>query len=406
MTITLGDKLRKLRKENGITQKRIAELLHISTSKYRDWETNVFPPNRAMLPVLAALLNTTPEYLTEEESPVEIRSVSSDEVKKVPCKLCGKDTPEGNEYCHECVWKAKWPEHILNSPELAARRKRSHSTKLLSVDWSVPQAFFRASNGRKTYVTTLQNCTCRDFAIMRGGMPCKHILRLAEELGLFHSEYFAPGENDYTMHTSPDVPQYSSEKDTGTQSLNACVVGERHTEIDETEALQKKLQEMEERASGSRGAQNQGYEGRVPVLLDVKTVQKQLKNFGGGTTANKREAEAIRDALLPDEKFLLFTAGTTPQGFRKVLLTTEHLFFVTSGIFSGAIVEAMLIKDIRSIKVHRGFFFAKAEVMLIDKSILIKGLFKSTAERLASLFETLGLVEHEHEANNESSARP
>lgn len=120
------------------------------------------------------------------------------------CKLWGKEATEGNEYCHKCYWRAKWPEHILNSPELERRRKRSHSTKLLSLDRDKTEAIFEASSSRNgaTYTTTLQSCTCHDFAITHGAMPCKHILRLAGELGLFQSECFLSGERDYTIKAS------------------------------------------------------------------------------------------------------------------------------------------------------------------------------------------------------------
>ena len=130
--------------------------------------------------------------------------------KYISCKLCGKEASDGNEYCYECYWRAKWPDHILNSPELERRRKRSHLTKLLSLDRDKPEAIFEASSSRNgtTYTTTLQNCTCHDFAITHGAMPCKHILRLAGELGLFHSEKFSPGESDYTLENKrSSLPQ-------------------------------------------------------------------------------------------------------------------------------------------------------------------------------------------------------
>lgn len=28
------------------------------------------------------------------------------------CKLCGKDTPEGNKFCQACYWNAKWAFHV------------------------------------------------------------------------------------------------------------------------------------------------------------------------------------------------------------------------------------------------------------------------------------------------------
>lgn len=49
------------------------------------------------------------------------------------------------------------------------------------------------------YVTTLTNCTCRDFLLGHGKRPCKHIFRLAEELDLFHSEKFEQNEDDYSF---------------------------------------------------------------------------------------------------------------------------------------------------------------------------------------------------------------
>ena len=121
----------------------------------------------------------------------------------MPCKLCGKET--SNEYCHECYWKAKWPEHILNSPELERRRKRSHLTKLLSLDRDKPEAIFEALSSRNgaTYTATLKTCTCKDFALTHGAIPCKHILRLASELGLFESEHFTSEDTDYMLGNSP-----------------------------------------------------------------------------------------------------------------------------------------------------------------------------------------------------------
>ena len=127
--------------------------------------------------------------------------------KMVPCKLCGKDTPEGSEYCHECVWKAKWAEHIINSPELAIRRKRSHLVHLISLDPDAPFAVF-GTPGEAECSTSLKQCTCKDFSFGRGKRPCKHIFRLAEELGLFQCEHFELGEDDYTLHNlAPNVPE-------------------------------------------------------------------------------------------------------------------------------------------------------------------------------------------------------
>ena len=118
------------------------------------------------------------------------------------CKLCGSPTRGGNKFCDKCRWKTRWPDYILNSPELESRRKRSHSTKLMSIDRDKPEAIFGSVTSKNggTYTTTLDACTCRDFFVNRQRRPCKHIFRLAEELGIFNSEHFTSDDDDYTIH--------------------------------------------------------------------------------------------------------------------------------------------------------------------------------------------------------------
>lgn len=50
----------------------------------------------------------------------------------------------------------------------------------LSVDFDAKTGVFPSSRGNKTYVCTLEQCPCTDFAINR--KPCKHMIRLAHEL--------------------------------------------------------------------------------------------------------------------------------------------------------------------------------------------------------------------------------
>ena len=115
------------------------------------------------------------------------------------CKKCGKAFEGEGIYCTPCRWEMKWPSEILNAPELASRRKRSHNLKLVSINRDNAVAVFQSSTKGKTYATTLENCTCKDFALSHGERPCKHILRLADELKLFQSEHFESGEDDYTL---------------------------------------------------------------------------------------------------------------------------------------------------------------------------------------------------------------
>lgn len=126
------------------------------------------------------------------------------------CKKCSSEFEGENIYCNKCRWEMKWPSEILNAPELASRRKRSHNLKMLSIDKERAVAEFKSSTRGKSYKTTLENCTCVDFAMARGLRPCKHILRLADELGLFENEKFEANEKDYTTEVktfyAPKIP--------------------------------------------------------------------------------------------------------------------------------------------------------------------------------------------------------
>lgn len=53
-------------------------------------------------------------------------------------------------------------------------------------------ATFRGSNG-ETYITTLHKCSCADFHIMKA--PCKHMFRLAHELGMYDLNKNTPVPN-------------------------------------------------------------------------------------------------------------------------------------------------------------------------------------------------------------------
>lgn len=63
------------------------------------------------------------------------------------------------------------------------RMKRSEDVKINAIDHSAECADFLGS-GNSVYAATLENCTCTDFQ-RSPYRPCKHIIRLARELGKF-----------------------------------------------------------------------------------------------------------------------------------------------------------------------------------------------------------------------------
>ena len=113
--MTLGQKIKKLRTEKGLTQKDLADQLHVTFQTVSKWESGINEPDIATLKELSKLFNCSFDYLLndDEETPIELV------VKEVPviketiiihqnethkCARCGKDIPE-DELVSEDVTK-------------------------------------------------------------------------------------------------------------------------------------------------------------------------------------------------------------------------------------------------------------------------------------------------------------
>ena len=198
-----GDRVSQRREELLLTQEEVAAFIGVRVETLDNWERGFSNPKKVNLQALAKVLQTTTEYLEGNTDTATDYSYGDNK-----CIICGKSVPYGVAKCPECCW-GKWPASFLNSDAQATRRKRSHSVILSSLDREKARATFTSvtSYGVNTYRTSLDMCTCPDFEERH--MPCKHIFRLADELGLMHCEEFAPNEDDYTMHfdSVPDAAE-------------------------------------------------------------------------------------------------------------------------------------------------------------------------------------------------------
>lgn len=75
-----------------------------------------------------------------------------------------------------------WPSSFHDEPEQKSRRERALDVRYtpIVIDRNGEGAYFRSSDGNE-YATTLDSCQCLDF--QRRRKPCKHMYRLAMELG-------------------------------------------------------------------------------------------------------------------------------------------------------------------------------------------------------------------------------
>lgn len=125
--MTLGQKIKKLRTEKGLTQKDLADQLHVTFQTVSKWESGTNEPDIATLKELSKffgcsfdfLLNDDEETLIEKEKPEVV-------VKEVPviketiivhqnethvCARCGKDIPEDELVSEDVTKKERHGRH-------------------------------------------------------------------------------------------------------------------------------------------------------------------------------------------------------------------------------------------------------------------------------------------------------
>ena len=110
--MTFGQKLKKLRTEKNLTQKDLADQLHVTFQTVSKWESDINEPDFSTLKEIAKLLDCSIEYLfSEDEQPVEEPKQEVVEATPTPveqvtktiiihqkemhvCEKCQKDIPE------------------------------------------------------------------------------------------------------------------------------------------------------------------------------------------------------------------------------------------------------------------------------------------------------------------------
>lgn len=68
--MTFGEKLRKARKEIGLSQVQLAEKINVSRSAVAKWDSDKGMPDVSNLKVMAQLLNVSVDYLLDEDEKI------------------------------------------------------------------------------------------------------------------------------------------------------------------------------------------------------------------------------------------------------------------------------------------------------------------------------------------------
>ncbi len=68
--MTFGEKLKEARKESGLSQEQLAEKISVSRSAVAKWESGKGMPDIGNLKAIAALLNTSIDYLLDDDEKI------------------------------------------------------------------------------------------------------------------------------------------------------------------------------------------------------------------------------------------------------------------------------------------------------------------------------------------------
>lgn len=99
------------------------------------------------------------------------------------------------------LW-SKWSDiHGLPDQQKRIASAKKSACTPVSLDPSTCTGIFKGSSG--THTTSLDHCSCVDFN--RRKLPCKHMYRLAMELGLLPDDIVTDLLIQYGYYTPPNV---------------------------------------------------------------------------------------------------------------------------------------------------------------------------------------------------------
>ena len=77
--MTLGQKIKKLRNDKGLTQKDLADQVHVTFQTVSKWEKDENEPDVSTLREIAKLFGVTVDYLINEDEEVDTQEEKEEE---------------------------------------------------------------------------------------------------------------------------------------------------------------------------------------------------------------------------------------------------------------------------------------------------------------------------------------
>lgn len=119
-----GEKIQRLRSEQNLSQKELADKLEVSRQAIAKWETNRGIPDIENLKRIAQLFNVSIDYLVYEEESIQ------DYVMKIPIDIEQYPMPKGNAVREDQVVLENYP-NAQSIHELYRQKKMTNKEKVV-----------------------------------------------------------------------------------------------------------------------------------------------------------------------------------------------------------------------------------------------------------------------------------
>ena len=131
--MTLGQKLKKLRTDKELTQKDLADQLHVTFQTVSKWENDENEPDISTLKELAKLYDCSLDYLLSEEEEIP-NDKDKEEVEVIPTEPITKTIIIHQKELHVCAKCGKdIPEDELVSEDITKKERHGRTTRTVSV---------------------------------------------------------------------------------------------------------------------------------------------------------------------------------------------------------------------------------------------------------------------------------
>ena len=129
--MSLGQKIKKLRTEKGLTQKELADKVFVTFQTVSKWEKDENEPDVSTLRELAKLFGCTMDYLLSEEEVVTPKVEEKPVVPVTPIQQVTKTVIVHQKELHACEkCKKDIPENELAMEEVSYRVGRTHQVRM------------------------------------------------------------------------------------------------------------------------------------------------------------------------------------------------------------------------------------------------------------------------------------